>query len=821
MSYERVTQSLRMLGRHKRFAATAIICLGLAIALNTTMYSVLDALIHPRIDIREPHRLYYVNYYGDYRNIVPAHEKQSAIREGVAFHQGATGSRTSERDQIIERNGDIRRVKVVSIAPNYFQLLGVVPSAGRLIAENDVDDESRPVVLSERLWKQIFPDAREFRPASVLVGGTGRRIVGLLPYSADIPGRYTDVWQLPLRNEMDAISYSLVRLKPDVAIERAHAEMDVISRRFRERTHEGMESGWRIDPAMPPPFKRWNFHLAMIGSVAAVLLIACANLANLQLARGVSRARELATRAAVGASRSDIIKQLVLETSWLALGGLALGGILTAWGIQLIEHFVPQSVSDYVTYPQVSWRVLLFAAGSTLFCLVLVGLFPAIKLSRIDINELLKSGAGTGATTNARRQYGLLVVTEVALALTLLCASALITKTAIQVLLQDIGYDYEGIVYGGVYVTRATPDDPRTVRDWSARMVQHAMRGDSIVAAATERVGCPPRHAYAKYDAAGHPVSMHAPQKCYSIVSPDYLRVLRYQILEGRDFSTGEFAEPVIIVSRNFARSMWPGRSAVGEQLKLDSAHTQGPWYRVVGVAGEPRSRALDQFLGITGLERLVDRPAGRLYGSIFVLNAADTARIAYREWFGRRFGTYINIVARGDGDPRRLPLTLRNRLDELGPNVRSFYPVTWGEMYGFNAVKAKHTFMASLFATFSLCALALAALGVYAIIAHMVAQRTREFGVRIAVGAGERDIRRMVIREGNILTLTGIAVGLLLTYKGAYYVRAFVADDYDRYDSRVFAVVALLLFATSWLASYLPARKAMRINPVEALRND
>ena len=824
MTLDRVKQSVRTLQRHKRFAATAILCLGLAISLNTTMYSVMDAIVMPRIDIPDHERLYAVEYFGDYKRLISREDKQAALINAT-FHDGVVGYARDYDENLVERGSRLREVRVATVSPNFFTTLRLTPTAGRLLDERDVGADIRPVVISDRLWKQLFPEKESFESSTILLGGNGRRVVGLLPYSADFPGRHTDIWQLPLPSLLSTVTYVIARLKPDATADQMNAEMAAVGARFRQITGEGNEAGWRILSATRLPFRRFQFHYAMIGAVLAVLLIACANLANLQLARGVARTRELATRSAVGATRSDIVWQLVLESSWLATGGLILGAVLTAWGISLVDHFVPPGIEDYVTYPQVSWRVLAFAVFSTLVCLVLVGLLPAVKLSRVDINELLKSGAGTGKTVSARRQYGALVITEVALALSLLCSTGLLVKAAMQVHLFDADESNRNLVHGGVRVMSSGPADRRTRRDWSEILVNQALRGDSITAVATQTFDCPSRKAFASYDAAGQPRSLPA-YSCYQIVSPEFMRVSGLPIIEGRDFSPGEFAEPQVIVDRPAARSLWQGRSPVGQQIKLDSAHIPGPWYRVVGVAGESRYEYFNADQDEAAARRaMAARPASqqtdRFHGTIFVLNAGDTAQIPLPVAGKRMGGAFIRIIARGRGDPRRLPLQLRNRMNELGGNMYTSFFQTWDEYTGVGQYKARQDFMGSLFATFATFALALAALGVYAIIAHMVAQRTREFGVRIAVGAGEPEIRRLVLQEGNILTLLGIAVGLLITYKSAAFVRAFVFSDWDRYDSRVFAAVGLLLFGTAWLASYLPARRAMRINPVEALRND
>ena len=819
MTLDRVRQSLRALRRQKRFVATAIACLGVAIALNTTMYSVLDALLKPRSDVRDPEQIVSVRYYGDYKQLIPAQDKRDAFL-ATTFHQGVSfGVNVGwENDVIAERGSRVREVRTSTVTPNWFRLLGLHADQGRLLDERDLNAPERPVVLGERLWKQLFPEKERFEPATITLGGSGRRVVGIMAVSAGYP--HIDIFQLPLP-AASLSTWGIARLKPGVTIEQARAELKVISDRFRAMTGEGQDAGWRLLNNEKQFYGDWNFHYALIGSVVAVLLIACGNLANLQLARGVSRARELATRAAVGATRSDIVWQLVLESSWLALGGLVVGGLLTWWGVEIIEGSVPRSVTDYIGYPSLNWRVMAVGIVMTLLCLTLVGLLPALKLSRVDISELMKSGAGTGRSKAARRQYGILVIAEVALALATLCGAGLLVQSAMTVRKYDYSDDFRGLFYGFVMLP-VQPNDSRTRRDVSELVIQQALRADSVFLVATNDYGKPTRHAISVYDQAGQPVSLRAPNWNYSVVSPDFFRASLLPITKGRDFARGEFAGAQVIVDSVAARSLWPGREAVGQQLKLDSLHVPGPWLTVVGVTQERRR----SFTTDADMQELENQRArnfpNQFRGQVYVLNSGDTARIASAATQGRPIAwKMVRYVARARGDPLRVAGALRTKLLELGPGVRMNYPEPWDRATRIRYYRERHDFMATLFMIFSTCALALAALGVYSIIAHMVAQRTREFGLRLAIGAGERDIRQMVLKEGNVLALSGIAVGLLLTYKTAGWVRAFVFSDWDRYDSRVFAIVAVILFGAAWLASYLPARRAMRINPVEALRND
>jgi predicted permease len=808
--------SLRMLGRHRRFSALAIVSLGVAIALNTSMYGVLDAMIRPRIEMRSPEQLYLMPYFGDFRRLIPLHERNQAIREGLRFHDGVTGTRRVAGEGLVQRGARLREALVVAVLPNYFQLLGVRATAGRLLTASDLTTSPQPVVIGERMWKQLFPEMEEFEPSPILVNGEPRVVVGLISYRANIPGVDNDVWMLPPAAAIDSIPLDIVRLRPTVTPAQAEAELVMLAGRFAQRTRENTrEAGFRFRAATRPPYRANRFHWALTGAVISVLLIACANLANLQLARGVSRARELATRSAVGASRRQIVAHLFIESGWLALGGLLLAAVLTWWGMRIIDASVPATLEGYVTRPQVSWRVLVFAIGATLFSLLLVGLAPAMKLSRVDIGQVLKNGAGTGKSRSTRRQYGVLVVVEVALALALLASTSLLLRAAFETHAFTFGHEYRRLATTFVAFQPAGPRDTRSARDWSEEVVRRARLVPGVVSAATHTWRAPPRRAISVDAPGGAPTTYSSRMLTFQVISPDYLRTRQIPIVQGRDFSQGEFGEPLIVVDERTADFFWPGLDPVGRRVKLDSGHTSAPWLRVIGVAANTRD-----WIPNDRDEDEARARSRRGMGVLYLLNAGDTARLLQSP-HPRRYTSSLRLVVRTEADPISVLLPLRRTLQALGPNTLVAYPRTWEQTTGIAQLRARHDFMAGLFVVFGVFALSLAAMGVYAIIAHMVAQRTREFGVRIAVGAGERQIRELVLREGNVLTLTGIALGLLLTWKNAALVREFVFSDYDRYDSRVFALASLVIFAVAWLASYIPARRAMRINPTEALRND
>ncbi len=805
MSFHHARYSLRLLLRNKRFSALAIVSLGLAIGLNTTMYSVLDSLINPTLDMRDHERLYRIVFIGDMRRRVPQHDKLEAL-QSLTIHEGL--ATYFPADGVAEHGTEFRLARVVNVSPNFFAVTGVRANAGRLMAASDQNQGPRPVVVSLLLWRQFFPDQAWFDTATVLLDGEPRPVVGVLPYTADFPGWFTDVWQLATPAELSRFLPNVIRIKPNVTFQEAAYALDAVAKRIGAQAGEGpRDVRYRIQPAIGDPFRYQRFHLAMIGAVVAVLLVACVNLANLQLARGLTRARELAIRAAIGASRRDLILQLLGESAWLAAAGLLLGLALTYWGMHIVTSSVPQSLSEFVVRPQTSWRLFAFSALAALLSLAMIGLGPAIQLSRVDINELLKSGAGTGKSRTTRRQYGALVVVQVGLALSLLIAAALLLRGAAELFRVKLGWQYENMVWAFPRVVAQTRGDSLArVTDISSSLVRRARATPNVVDATTLRFSRPRDRGIALDDPGGTAINIGTGLWNYALVSPSMIRTIGGEIVKGRDFSEEEFAEQLAIVDERTSRYLWPGADPIGRMIKLGTSITNAPWVRVIGVV-RPRR---DSYTARTSHEVEKLTPG---MGVVYVLQATDTARV------GRGIG--MQLLVRGSRDVHRLPLLLRRSLAELRPAVVTFRIYRYEDAIGIKSLRERRSFVAALFSTFALLALVVAGLGVYAVVSHSVSQRTREFGVRIALGASERDIRRSVLYEGNVLALSGIAVGLVISAKAVWWLMAFLQSEDDVYASGLFGLAALVLFGVTLLASYIPARRAMRINPVEALRND
>ena len=814
---DRLSPALRGLIRHKRFSALAIASLGVAIALNTTMYSVTDALLFPRVAMRLPQNLYHMPFYGDYKQRLSADVRREAVNGLSFFEDMAYRANNFGAANLAERGSLSQTARVINVSPNYFTMLGVTALHGRLLDSSDVNAPTHPVVVSERFWKQMLPDRPMTDTATFSLDGEPRTVIGVLAYESDFPGENTDVWQLPSGNASQrqalAFVFNVVRVKDGVTLDEAYAELGAVAAKLERMAGDGPKNArFDLERLVGGPLHFQNFHLAIIGAVLFVLLVACFNLANLQLARGLGRTRELATRAAVGATRRDLVNLLVMESAWIAGAGLVLGVILTFWGIHIVRSQVPPTLEQYLIRPQISWRLFAFATITSALALSIVGLLPAIRVSRVDVNELLKAGAGTGATRHTRWQAGSLVVFQVGLALALMIGATLLIRASASLYRLDINPLLERVVGATMGARPVGPADPRRMSDVANQALSRAMTIPGIAAAATTRYAMPPHRTISVAQDGALAREIATGLWSYRLVSDGYLKLYGMKVTKGRDFTPNEAGRSVIMDALT-ASFFWPGQDPIGRQIKFgsDTRHDEG-WLTVVGVAEYVNTWSA--FRRANQAERLEPQ-----LGAVWVLNTADTARVnAGIDAQGRPRATSFQLYVRGTDKIQRLPLQMRQTLPDLATGLSVGFVDRLQSALQLDVVRKVQDFVAALFTCFALIALGLSALGVYSVVSHTVSQRTREIGVRVALGASERDIRQSVLYQGNVLALTGIALGLPLAYNTTPFLERFTLGEAS-HDYTMFLLGTVVLFSVTLLATYLPARRAMRINPVEALR--
>jgi len=802
--------AVRSFARHRGFSIVAVVSLGLSIALNTTMYSVLDAMINPRVDVSHPEALYSLSVWGDHYGKITL-QQRAAILASASNILTATATYSGPREPaMLEHGRRLRRGGVTQVSPNIFRFLGIRPAEGRAFTDADYTDSSSPVVISGAVAGGLFP----FESAvgsTISIDGVSHPIIGVIERASQVPGSESAVWMLPSPTvPLSALPANLARLRPGLTSKQAQPTVDELSHRFGLLAAAAGEplkgAGFLLKPITYQQFHFAGFHFALIGAVLAVLLIACANLANLQLARGLGRSRELALRAALGATRRDIIAQLLLESGLLAVAGLTLGLLATLWANKLLEAHIPPSVADFVIAPQTSWRMFAFGIVAGIVCVIIIGLVPALHVSRADPNELLKSGAGTGASKNNRRKYSLMIMVEMGLSLAVLSGTALVVRSALVFDSYETGFDLKPL--SRAWFFNRAPHVAKRYVDVQHQALSLVANVPDVASAAVMSGGYLDDNGIAAVDAHGDKRAYQAPRQGYTVVSPSYLRTMQIPIVQGRDFTDGVASTGELIIDEQTATYLWPDGHWVGNQIKLGSDSSHAPWIRVVGVARRTRTNYVNQHDADNPHE-----PPPHALGAIYYRPAATDSFVA------NKYGYMSDLIVRARRDPTHMPLNIRHAFAKLPASwVTSVW--TMEEAMGLLRLRESHDFVADIFQLFTLLALGLAALGIYGVVAHSVAERKREFGVRIALGADTRQILRAVLREGNAVALGGIAIGLLCTKYTVSWLYAFSFDG-DEYDAPLFAAMAAVLFIVAIVAALGPALRAAKIDPVEAMRSE
>jgi putative ABC transport system permease protein len=774
----------------------------------------LEGMLDPRINVEAPDNLYAVQYFGDFGNKLGAVGVERALRAGISHLGGATGYRTEWRssDAPLAENGvRYQRVSPTIVRPNFFEVLGARASQGRTFAVGD-EETSATAVISDRLAIKLFPDQSPVGRMMTL-DGVGYTVIGVVERSSMFPPLSGNMWILRPAATRE-VRINLLRLNRRVDPPKVEGELATIAAQLALAAGEKPGSTrFYGEGVVHRQFEIKQLHYALIGAVVAVLLVACANLANLQLARGLARGRELALRAAVGASRRQLVFHLATEGALLAFGGLLLGLVLTLWAVHVMKASLPPFVASYLIEPQTSWKMFAFAAGASLLCLFLAGIVPAMRISQVDPSTMLKTGSGTGANRANRKRYGVMVIAQIGLALPVLIAATMVFRGAIAMRgpkytpANMYGYDTSPMVAAS---STFFFDDKKSsvirVASLASELVARAKTVPGILDAAAEVDERAEKRRVTVDDENGYVREEPAHQWTYGIVSPSYFRAFGRLIEKGRDFQDGEFDGRSVIISGPTARYLWGNRNPIGRAIKLGDAQSKQPWLKVVGVIGDMRD---------TFTIRKYNPDANYRMGELYrVITPQDSIALATSR-FAR-----ITLYARARGSTELAAVRLQRGLRSVqGANNPGAVPLD--QQFGRHLWRARQDFMAALFGTFALLGIGLVAIGVYGIVSHSIVERRRELAVRISLGAGARDILRSVLREGNVMILAGVAIGLFLTRDSVWWLGEFLSDENAGYDAPFMAVIAAGLFAIAVVAALFPAWRATRIDPVEALRHE
>ncbi|MFN2566664.1 MAG: ADOP family duplicated permease [Gemmatimonadaceae bacterium] len=794
----------RTLRRSPAFTLIAVVCVALGVCVTTTIFSAVHGILIRPLPYERDEELVSVYAQNPEREIRGSNVSypdyvswRDASRSFAALGLWTWSSHAFSGD-----GGEAERVEGASVTANVFPILGVRPLLGRFfLPEEDVDGNEYVVVLGYGLWQRRYGGDGSVIGRTITVNGRLHTVIGVMPPRFNFPER-GEAWvpfavqesqthQRASRQFAGAIG----RLRPGVTLAQARADLATISAAL-QRQFPGENRGWsaQIVPLRDDLVGGLRQALLVFaGAVGIVLLIACANVASLMLARGATRQREVAIRAAVGAGRGRLVRQVLTESLVLAGIGGALGVALSYLGVKLLRLAFPENLPFYITL-ELDRVALAFALFATTLAGVLFGIAPALRVTRVDLTTSLKDGGrGSGDASSRTRLRTALVVSEVALSVLLMIGAMLLIRSYQALDGTNLGFDERGIVSMRISLPAIKYDRPERVAAFYDRLLERirVLPGVESVGAAQ---GTPFSGWNVNYRLTVEGRSRAAPgQELHShaqFVTPDYLRTIGVPILRGRGVAATDrdTIAPVGVVNETFVRQVFGGADVIGKRVKLGRADSPSPWVTIVGVMRDYRHYRLPQPMG----------PA------IFMPSTVDPPQ------------TMTLAIRTRVTDPYSVVPAVRSAIRELDPIVPAFRIQTFEEAVSRSLWRQR--LQGEVLGVFAALALILASVGLYGVIAYAVAQRTRELGVRVALGATRRQLLGLVLGQGVRLTLIGVAIGAA----GALALSRVIATllyGVKPTDPVTFLAVPAALAAVAVLASYAPARRAMKVDPLVAMR--
>jgi putative ABC transport system permease protein len=804
-----IRYALRMLAKKPAFAAIAVLTLALGIGANTAIFSVVNSVLLRPLSLNEPERLatFWLSDPAkglEEMNLPQAmfafcRERSHAFESMAAYD---TGSLT------LTGAGEPVRLDSANVTFDYFSVLGREPLYGRaFLAEEDAPGNNNVAILSYRIWRQRFNADPNILGQAINLNDVPTVIVGVMLPGFDFPNRNeradypsgVEIW-VPLGLNPQNVSYwnySVTgRLKPGVTTDDAAREITALADEFMVSHKFPKEGDTGVRAVVAPLTQKIVGEarmplMVLLCAVGMVLLIACANIANLLLVRASARSREIAIRCCLGANRRRIISQLLTESALLSVGG-ALGGLLlAAWGLDGIKSLASAEIPRLEDV-RLDSTALLFTAATALLTGLLCGLVPALRGSRVNLQEAIKEGSRGVVSASNRKLNNAFVIAQVALSLILLVGAGLLLESFRNLLSVDPGFKAENVLTGRLELPEKKYAEKSQVRNFYAQLLERAESLPGVRAAGLCEVipfsgggGGDEFTVEGREPGPGEPV----PVTWVRSATPDYFKTMSIPMLKGRAFldSDTETSQRVAIVDEKIVRKYWPGEDPIGKRIRLGRAQRGNPWLSIVGVVSSVKNRNLDE--------------DARYY--LYMPFLQEPAR-------------ETSIVIRAERDPEALASAVREQVAGLDSQLPLFDVTTMEQAVARSLKTRRLTNL--LLAGFAATALLLAALGAYGVMSLSVSSRINEFGIRMALGAQPRDVFRMVIGQGMTLAAIGIAIGL----GGAFWLTRFLESllfEVKPTDPLVYAGVAAALALSAFAACYIPARRATKVDPMVALR--
>jgi predicted permease len=792
----------RTLRRSPAFTWVAVLTLALGIGANTAIFSLVNGILLVSLPYPEADRL--VSVTGTYpQGGLAAMREQMRTMDVAAYAEGHEFNLTGQ--------GEALRLTGTMVSAELLSILGAHPELGRVFERGeDVPGQDSLVILSHGLWQQRFAADLSIIGRSIEIEGVGRQVIGVMPADFRFPSGKTQIW-VPLHNDPRTVSTYwagdfmpvIGRLHPGSTVQQAGAEIRLF------QFHVGGLFPWLMPASWNTGVSVVSLQAGMVSdvrarlllllaAVALVLLIACTNVTNLMLSRAATREKEIAIRASMGAGQKRIIRQLLTETVLLASLGAVLGLVFAVEGLSLLKTLLPAD-TPRLTDVHMDWRVLLFTGALAMLTGLIVGLAPALHISRGALTESLKSGGrGTAASVSYRLRSGL-VVGEISLAVLLVTAAGLMIRSFWALSHVNPGFRPEHILTARITPNESFCSDATRCLAFY-RSLQDQVQSFPGVSGAAFVNGLPlgGRVTKRSLDVEDHvdPAGAVTPLFWLNIVTPEYFRVMGIRVLSGRTFTDADIAgSPVAVITAETARRYWPNRSALGKHIRLLD---DKDWRTIVGVISDVRAYDMQQ-----NTPKWIEGTAYVPYNPKATLE-------------DRRVPSEMTIVIRTASLDTQTAAMLRKIVSALNQEVPVSEVQTMGAVVSESVSAPAST--TSLFVAFALLALVLGIIGIYGVLSFLVSQRSREIGVRMALGAQPRDVLYLVIKEGAKFSFAGIALGLIGAFLGTRWMSSELYGI-SPLDPRTYLGVALIMAAVTLLACYVPTRRAMRMDPMIALR--
>ena len=813
-----VRYGVRMLVKTPGFALVTVLALALGIGANTAIFSVVNGVLLRPLPFKTADRLVFMSEWSQQvPNMSVSYPNFEDWRRETRVMDGMAAFRSS--GYTLTGGSEPERLTGREVSHNFFALLGAAPALGRtFLPDEDKPGAERTAILSHGLWQRRFGGDPQIVGKPLTLSDESYTIVGVLPQEFEWQAP-VDVW-VPIglgaagmqnRGNHPGI-YVVGLLKPGVTVEQARADMKEIVGRIAQQFPQEVNPGsYTVQTLQNRATDSIRASLwVLMAAVGFVLLIACANVANLLLARAASRSKEIAIRAAMGAGRMRIVRQLLTESVMLSVAGGALGLLFASWGLEALLAAISDDVPRLLLVNVgLDARVLAFTLAVAVITGLLFGLAPALQISKTDLNESLKEGGRTGNAGGKHYVRNALVVAEVALSLLLLVGAGLLVKSFLNLQNSDLGFNPQNVLTARVALPEKRYRENAQIENFY-KAVEQRVRALPGVEAAGLTVGLPMNggiESSISVEGQEQPANPNdAPVAVSLSVSPGYFGTMNIPIVEGRGFTDQdrEDSPRVVVVDEMLARRFFPGGSPVGKRLRFGGPTAEGMhWFEIVGVAKHVKHYGPDEEGRVE-----VYRPYTQ-----FVLAAGHPALRGQPLNYPRG----MNIAVRTSGDPAALAPALRNAVLEIDRDQPLSFVQTMDTIVA--STIAPQRLATWLLGIFAAVALLLAALGIYGVMAYSVTQRTHEIGLRMALGAERRDVLRMIVGQGMKLTLIGVGLGLVGAFVVMRYGLTSLLFGVEASDPLTYGGVAVVLSAVALLSCFFPARRATKVDPMVALR--